>query len=114
MALGTVQVIREVTLPGLTMFVVDVQPTTGANYTANGEAFDTAQIPGAEGTLVAVMPQPSHSVGGASANLMWDHVNRKLKAYGTAASAAGLTEIAAAVDLSAQRARLLCFVTGTG
>lgn len=114
MALGTVTPIAEVSLPGITMHIVDVQPSAGANYTTNGEAFDVAQIPGASGALLAVVPQPGHSVGGASATLVWDQANKKLKAYGTAGSASGLTEIASNTDLSAQRARLLCFCSGTG
>lgn len=114
MALGTVNPVAQVTLPGLVLWVVDVQPTTGANYTTNGEPFDVAQIPGAKGSLIAVLPQPGHSVGGNSAQLVWDQVNKKLKAYGTAVSASGLTEIAASTNLSAQTCRLLCFVSATG
>jgi len=114
MALGTVVPVFQTTLPGLSLFIVDVQPTTGANYTTNGEPFDVAQIPGAKGSLLAVIPQPGHSVGGNSATVVWDQVNKKLKAYGTGVSASGLTEIANAVDLSAQRARLICLCSGTG
>jgi len=114
MALGTVTPVYQGIIGGLNMFIVDVQPSAGANYTTNGEPFDVGQIPGAKGGLLAVIPQPGASVGGASANLQWDHINRKLKAYGTAGSASGLTEIANNTDLSAQRARLICFTTGIG
>lgn len=114
MALGSVTRVRQVPLGNITLFIVDVQPSAGANYTTNGEPFDTAQIPGASGELVAVVPLPGHSVGGNSAQLTWDHNNKKLKAYGTAGSASGLTEIANATDISAQRSRLLCFVLGAG
>jgi hypothetical protein len=114
MALGTVTTLTQKYLDGLGIAICDVQPTGGANYTTNGEAFDVAQVPGAKGTLLAVIPQPGSSVGGASATLMWDATNKKLKAYGTAGSASGLTEIASNTDLSAQRARVICLYTGIG
>ena len=114
MALGTVNTIAQTNVGGMSLFVVEVQPSAGANYTTNGEAFDVAQIPGAKGQLLAVVPIGGHSVGGNSAQLTWDHVNKKLKAYGTAGSASGLTEIANATDLSAQRARFICLCSGIG
>lgn len=114
MALGTVNTITQTNIGGLSLFVVDVQLTAGANYTTNGEPFDVAQIPGAKGALIAVLPQPGAGVGINSANVQWDHVNKKLKAYGTAGSATGLTEIANATNLSTQTARIVCLCTGIG
>jgi len=114
MALGTVNTLTQTNIGGLSLLIVEVQPSAGANYTTNGEPFDTAQIPNAKGQLLAVVPIGAHSVGGASAQLTWDHVNKKLKAYGTAGSASGLTEIANATDLSAQRARFICVTAGIG
>lgn len=114
MALGTVTTLSSHAFGNLALHIVDVQLTAGANYTTNGEPFDTAQIPNAKGALLAVIPQPGASVGGNSATVMWDPANKKLKAYGTGVSATGLTEIANAVNLSAQTARLLCLTNSIG
>lgn len=115
MALGTVVAIGpQIDMGGLTLQMVEVQPTSGANYTTNGEAFDIAQVPGGKGTLIGVFPSGNSTVGGNGAIHVWDPANKKLKAYGTAVSASGLTEIAASVDLSAARVRFLCISTGIG
>lgn len=109
MALGTVTLIKQGVVGDMVYHIVDVQPTAGANYTTNGEPFDVAQIPGATGTLLWVDGAPSSGVGVSSAQLTWDATNKKLKAYGTAGSATGLTEIAANTNLSTQAARLICY-----
>jgi hypothetical protein len=98
----------------LILFIVDVQLSTGANWTAAGEAFDVAQIPGAKGDLIAVIPQPNAAAGVNSPSVAWDSVTKKLLCYGTAASATGLTAIADSTNLSTMKTRALCFVTGTG
>lgn len=115
MALGTVTVVGKQAIMGEHGYAfVDVQLSSGANYTTNGHGFDIAQIPGAaSGTLVAVLPcGTGGSVGANGATVRWDQVNKKLQCFGTAGSASGLTEIANGTDLSAQVVRLLVFYTG--
>jgi hypothetical protein len=110
MALGTVTLVKKTVFGDLQIFVVDIQPTSGANYTTNGDVFGAAQLPGAPtGTILHVDCNPSGSVGGPACLTMWDPVNGKLKSYGTAGSAAGLTEIANNTDLSAQKVRAVVY-----
>lgn len=115
MALGTVTPVGpQVDLGGLVLQIVDIQPSSGANWTAAGEAFDIAQVPGGKGRLIAVIPQPSAGAGVNSPTFGWDPVTAKLLAFGTAVSGTGLTAIANSVDLSTFKLRALCISTGIG
>lgn len=115
MALGTVTPIGPpVNAGGLVLQIIDIQPSTGANWTAAGEAFDVAQVPGAHGQLLALLPQPSAGAGVNSPTFGWDPVARKLLAFGTAGSATGLTAIAGNTDLSGFKLRALAITTGIG
>lgn len=111
MALGAVTLVKAGVVGDMRFFVVDVVPSSGANYTTNGETFDVAQIPGcpSTSTLLGVDVTGASSVGGNLPVLQWDATNKKLKAYGTAGSATGLTEIAAATNLSTVTARAICY-----
>jgi len=114
MALGAVNTISHQEIGGLRLLIVDVQLSAGANWTAAGEAFDTAQIPSAKGELLAVIPQPNAAAGVNSPVVAWDSVTKKLLAYGTAASATGLTAIADATNLSGMRCRCIVLCSGIG
>ncbi len=109
MALGTVTVVKKTVFGDLNVWVVDVQPSSGANYTTNGEPFDVAQIPGATGSIVHVAETPSVLEGANATVTVWNPTTKKLMAFGTAGSATGLTEIANATNLSTKSARLMVF-----
>ena len=114
MALGLVSVINRQDIGGLRLIIADVQLSSGANWTAAGEAFGAAQIPNVKGDIVLVLPQPNAAAGVNSPVVAWDPVTQKLLCYGTAGSASGLTAIAGATDLSAMKARVLILCTGIG
>lgn len=111
MALGTVTKVKAGVVGDLRYAIVDVQITSGANYTTGGETFAAAQVPGLTSQLLAV-----HQCGGGSNNAnrvvaQWDAGNKKLMAFGqTANTDVGLIERAANVDLSAaaNSVRLFC------
>jgi hypothetical protein len=110
MALGTVTKVKAGVFGDLRYTIVDVRPTSGANYVAGGAAFDVAQVPGATGSILAV-----DVVGGAvdatnKTFVEWDAVTKKLVAYNqTAGTDVGLIEAATNADLSgaAESKRLL-------
>lgn len=115
MALGTVKLIKQGNAGEMGFSIVDVQLTSGANYSSGGEAFDIAQIPGAKGTLIAVVTPPAgQAATPLAASVSWDQTNKKLVLYGTAAGATGVTQATAAGDFSGQVARCICFYTTIG
>lgn len=109
MALGTVTLVKKTVFGDLNVWIVDVVPSSGANYTTNGEAFDVAQIPGASGSIIHVAETPAVVQGANATVTVWNPTTKKLMAFGTAGSATGLTEIANNTDLSGKTARLLVF-----
>lgn len=114
MALGPVNTIRFWDAGGVRFLIVDVTLSAGANWTAAGEAFDTAQVPNAKGDLLAVIPQPNAAAGTNSPTVAWDPVTKKLLAYGTAGNATGLTAIVDSTNLSGTKCRCLVICSGIG
>lgn len=114
MALGSVRNVRQGSMGEMGYTICDVQLTAGANYTTGGSAFDVAQVPGAHGALLAVVCASGGTTGVNAPTVAWDPVNKKLMCFGTAASASGLTEVAANVDLSGITVRLFCFYSTIG
>lgn len=104
MALGSVTLIKKGVLApgGLKFVILEVQPTTGANYTANGEALANSVFRGfRNGNVYYFKAEPKDEASGAS-YLVYDYANRKLLAFD---SATGVEE-AASQDLSAMRFRV--------
>jgi hypothetical protein len=98
MALGTVSVVKKGVLApgGLKFVILNVQPTTGANYTANGETFAATRFPGfRNGNVYFFQATPKDEISGAT-YLVYDFANRKLLAHDAATG----VEEAAAQDLS--------------
>lgn len=110
MALGTVTPVTTIQLSGANLHIVDVQLTSGANYTAGGEGFDVAQVPAASGKILAVVPVGANTTN--SPMVVWDKTNKKLKLYGTAAAATGFTECTAGGDFSTYSSRCLVITDG--
>lgn len=109
MALGTVTVVKRGVIGDMRMAIVDVQPTTGANYTTGGEGFAAAQVGFASGQLLAVIPVGSTVDATNKTVLQWDPTNKKLVAYNqTANTDVGLIEAASNSNLSTESHRLLC------
>jgi len=114
MALGTVTLVKKTVFGDLQTWIVDVLPSSGANYTTNGETFTAAQLPGqgaaSGGTIQAVFGTAGVLQGSASPVIVWNQTTSKLMAFGTAGSASGLTEIANNTDLSTRPVRLVVLV----
>ena len=103
MALGAVTVVRKgVVAPGGLRFVIlNVQPTTGANYTANGESFPLSLFPKFTAPPMFVQASPQNEASGAS-YLVYEPSTQKLLAFD---SATGVEE-AGSQDLSAMSFRV--------
>lgn len=107
MALGTVTEVKTGVFGDLRYAIVDVQLTSGANYTAGGEGFDVAQIPGFKSVV--------YDVTGDIANgyqVQWIPSTKKLMVRqgdnANVAAAPGV-EVAGNTNLSAVTARLIAF-----
>lgn len=106
MALGTVTEVKQGVFGDLRYAIVDVQLTSGANYTAGGETFDVDQIPGFKSSVMSVV--------GAAANgyqVQWIPGTKKLQVRqgdNANVAAAPSVEVAASANLSAVTARLTC------
>src|SRR5438552_11016679 len=107
MALGTVKLVKQNVMGECGMHIVDVQLTSGANYTTGGSAFDVAQIPNAKGAILGVFFVNAGTGASLAAVPSWDSANKTIKLFGTAAGATGLTEATAGGDFSAQTCRAL-------
>lgn len=108
MALGTVTRVKSGVFGDLWYSIVDVVPTTGANYTTGGEGFAAAQI-GRTGTLLAVLPVGAAVDATNKTVVQWDQATKKLVAYNqTANTDVGLIEAASNSNLSGESHRLLC------
>lgn len=110
MALGTVTKVKAGVFGDIRYTICDVNPTSGANYTAGGSGFDVAQVPGATGTILGVMVLGSAIDATNKTVLMWDQTTKKLVAYNqTVGTDVGLIEAATNADLSgaAEKQRLL-------
>lgn len=108
MALGTVTKVKAGVFGDLRYTIVDVAPSSGANYTTGGEGFAAAQVPGATGTVLAVLPVGSAIDATNKTVLQWDPATKKLVAYNqTANTDVGLIEVASNTNLSAESHRLL-------
>lgn len=96
MALGTVSVVKRGVLPGGLRFVIlNIQPTTGANYTANGETFDVQTYAPKMKSVYFALFSPKNEASGAT-DLVYDYANEKLLAFDAATG----VEEAASQDLS--------------
>ena len=104
MALGTVTTIRRTVFGDMRAVIVDVNGSSGANYTTGGEVFAAAQV-GATGTLFSVAQVGS---GTALRRAVWDKTNKKLifLAAATDVEIAGNTDLSAVAD----QVRLLCLL----
>lgn len=110
MALGTVTVVKRSVFGDMRMTIVDVNPSSGANYTTGGEVFGAAQIPGVTGQVFAVIPAGSPIDATNKTILQWNPSTGKLVAYNqTANTDVGLIEAASNSDLSgaAEKQRLI-------
>jgi hypothetical protein len=116
MALGTVTSVKRGYIDGMAYQICDLQLTSGANYVTNGDTFTAANIPGASSTaqVFGVFVISTSSQGGPASLITYDAATTRLRAYGTAGSASGLTEIANGTDLSAQKARILVLYNTLG
>jgi hypothetical protein len=94
MALGTVTKVKATVFGDVRATIVDVRPTSGANYTTGGEPFGAAQVPGATGTILAVFQVGS---GTALRRVVFLPTTIKLMALAAATD----VEIAGSSDLSA-------------
>lgn len=109
MALGAVTRVKQGVFGDMWYSVVDVVPTTGANYTTGGEGFAAAQI-GRTGTLIGVIPVGAAVDATNKTVLQWDQATKKLVAYNqTANTDVGLIEAALNSNLSTESHRLFCF-----
>lgn len=108
MALGTVTSVKQGVFGDLWYHIVDVQPTTGANYTTGGETFAAAQV-SRTGNLLGVIPLGSAIDATNKTFLSWNPSTKKLVGYNqTVGTDVGLIEVAANTDLSTESHRLLC------
>ena len=105
MALGTVTKVKATVFGDVRATIVDVQPTSGANYTTGGETFGAAQVPGATGNILGVF-----WLGGGTLNAN-QHVPKYIPSTGKLmqlravdATTIGLAEAASNADLSAAAA----------
>lgn len=115
MALGTITEIAKGVMGDRRYAIVDVQLTSGANYTDNGEAFDVAQVPGLSVGIDFVSAElgvPT-TPGTNGIVVVWDRTAKKLVFFQGDNAAAGvgpMIEVAAGTNLSTNFARL--FVIG--
>ena len=109
MALGTVTSVKQGVIGDLWYHIVDVQPTSGANYATGGEGFAAAQIR-KTGNLLGVIPVGAAVDATNKTILQWDQSTKKLVAYNqTAGTDVGLIEAAVNSNLSTESHRLFCF-----
>lgn len=108
MALGTVTVVEKGVLGpgGLRFVILNVQPSSGANYTANGETFDVSSYNPKISTVVFASFAPKDEASGAT-DLVYDYANGKLVAFDAATG----VEEAGNQDLSGATYR--AFILGT-
>lgn len=108
MALGTVTEVKSGVFGDLRYAVLDVNVTSGANYTTTGELFSHVNIPGFKVSLLAVSGSPGGSAGFV---VVYDAINGKLMAFRQNATTGALNEVPANTDLSsaANRVRLIAF-----
>ena len=107
MALGTVTKVKATVFGDMRVTLVDVRPTSGANYVAGGAPFATAQVPGATGTVLGVQVIGQAIDATNQSVTMWDHVTAKLVSYNqTGAADVGLIEAATNTDLSGAAANV--------
>ena len=78
MALGTVTKVKATVFGDLRVTIVDVRPTSGANYVIGGAPFGAAQVPGATGTVLGVI-----QIGGGTSlvRVAWDASTGKLMVF---------------------------------
>jgi hypothetical protein len=112
MALGTVTKVKATVFGDMRVTIVDVLPTSGANYVAGGAPFGVAQVPGATGSVfgVSVLGQAIDATN--QSVTMWDQLTAKLVSYNqTAGTDVGLIEVATNTNLSGAAAavRLMVF-----
>lgn len=114
MALGTVTPVKSGVIGDLRYSIVDVNPTSGANYTTGGEPFAAAQVTGnAWGQLLGVKTIGDGSVNANAGSVRWDQINKKLMVFKAVdATTVGMAEAASNSDFSAAGAkvRLLCLL----
>lgn len=114
MALGTVTEVAKGVMGDRRYAIVDVQLTSGANYTADGEAFDFDKVPGFRSQIDFVSAELGiANPPAAGAVVTWDRTNKKLVYFRSDNPNAAITELieaAASANLSALTARL--FVIG--
>lgn len=106
MALGTQTAVKKgVLAPGGLRFVIfNLQATTGANYTANGESLSIATLSSnyfRRGILHYVSFTPKDEASGAT-YLVYDHANKKVLAFDAATG----VEEAGSQDLSGMTYRV--------
>lgn len=110
MALGAVTKVKSTVFGDMRVTIVDVVPTSGANYTTGGETFNVAQVPGATGQIFGVTEIGAAVDATNRTILIWDQVAKKLVAYNqTANTDVGLIEVAASSNLSTENHRLMVF-----
>jgi len=104
MALGTVTIVKKGVLApgGIRFAIVDIQPTTGANYTANGEALTPAMF-GFSSEIYHGELSPKDEASGTETYIV--DPGNGVSTVKLVAMASDGVEIAASVDLSAKRAR---------
>lgn len=99
MALGTVTIRRRGVLGGgLRYIILEVQPTTGANYTANGETLALSQFKGFKKAVLFAACEPKDEASSAR-EFTLDIPNMKLVVMDAATAA----EVAGSSDQSAFR-----------
>lgn len=112
MALGSVTKVKSTVFGDMRVTIVDVRPTSGANYAAGGETFNVAQVPGATGSVVGVQVVGDALDATNKPIVKWDHLTKKLVVYNqTAGTDVGLIEAATNSDFSgaAAEVRLLVY-----
>lgn len=107
MALGTITEVKKGVIGDLQYAILDVQLTSGANYTTGGEVFDVAQVPGLKSVLYGV---DFLGAGGGTGYLpSWDSTNKKLMVFqgdNANAAAAPAVQVPASTNLSAVTVRI--------
>lgn len=103
MALGTVTTIEQGVLGDLKYVILEVQPSSGANYTADGEVMSLANHFGFSSDVYYVNVKPKNEAS-ATSIAFFERSTMKLLVMNN--GIAGGTEFAGNTDLSAQRFEL--------